>query len=193
MAIEINNDDALIVVDVQNDFCPGGALAVSEGDRIVPGINTLLPRFGTRVFTRDWHPADHCSFSDNPRFVDKSWPPHCVAESLGAKFHPALEIPKDAIVIDKGTDTAKEAYSGFDETSLADVLRARHVVRVFVCGLATDYCVKATALDANKDGFETIVIEDLCRGVNIPTGSADAAINDMKQAGVQVARSGEIT
>lgn len=192
MAIEINKDDALIVVDVQNDFCPGGALAVSEGDRIVPGINALLPRFGTRVFTRDWHPADHCSFSDEPKFVDKSWPPHCVAESSGAQFHPALKVPKDAVVIDKGTDPSKEAYSGFDGTTLADTLRTRGIHRVFVCGLATDYCVKATALDANQNGFQTIVIDDLCRGVNIPPGSADAAINDMKHADVQITRSGEI-
>ncbi|MCC6794658.1 MAG: nicotinamidase [Candidatus Hydrogenedentes bacterium] len=190
MAIEINRDDALIVVDVQNDFCPGGALAVTDGDRIVPGINALLPRFDTRVFTRDWHPADHCSFSDNPRFVDKSWPPHCVAETSGARFQPALEIPNDAIVIDKGTNPAKEAYSGFDETILANTLRARHIARVFVCGLATDYCVRATAIDAIKNGFKTMVIEDLCRGVYAET--VKGAIKDMKHAGVQTIRSGEI-
>ena len=192
MSIEINDRDALIVVDVQNDFCPGGTLAVGGGDSIVPGINDLLPRFSTRVFTRDWHPADHCSFSGEPQFVDKSWPPHCVANTTGAQFHPALEVPKDAVVIDKGTDSTKEASSGFDGTALADTLRARGIHRVFVCGLATDYCVKATVLDAKQNGFETFVIEDLCRGVNIPAGSADTAINDMKQAGVHVARSGDI-
>ena len=192
MSIVINDRDALIVVDVQNDFCPGGALAVAGGDSIVPGINALLPRFGTRVATRDWHPADHCSFSENPQYVDKSWPPHCVANTTGAEFQPALEMPEDAIVIDKGTFSSKEAYSGFDGTSLANTLRTRGIHRVFVCGLATDYCVKATALDATRNEFETIVIDDLCRGVDIPPGSADAAINDMKQAGVHIARSGDI-
>lgn len=191
--IDVKNTDALIVVDVQQDFCPGGALAVAEGDRIVPGINALSHRFSIRAFTRDWHPAGHCSFSAAPQFVDKSWPPHCVAETPGAHFHPALDVPGDAIVINKGTDALKEAYSGFDGTSLAETLRAHRVRRVFICGLATDYCVKATALDAIKNGFDTYVIEDLCRGVDIPAGSALAAIDAMRAAGATICRSGDLT
>lgn len=188
--MKIDANDALIVVDVQNDFCPGGALAIADGDGIVPGVNALLPRFKIRVFTRDWHPADHCSFSDAPRFVDKSWPPHCVADTPGAQFHPALSVPTDATIVSKGTDAAKEAYSGFDGTPLAETLRANGVRRVFVCGLATDYCVKATALDALKNGFETVVIDDLCRGVNNPVGTARAAIDAMKSAGIRMSAFG---
>lgn len=190
--MNIEPTDALIVVDVQNDFCPGGALAVADGDAIVPGINALVPRFATRVFTRDWHPANHCSFSEAPKFVDKSWPAHCVAETPGALFHRALAVPDDAIVIDKGTDATLEAYSGFDGTALADALREKSVRRVFVCGLATDYCVKATALDAILNGFDTAVLADLCRGVDIPPGSAQAAIDELKSAGAQVVASGEV-
>ena len=191
--MKIDAHDALIVVDVQNDFCPGGALAVDDGDSIVPGINKLLPRFAVRVFTRDWHPAHHCSFSDDPQYVDKSWPPHCVADTPGAQFHPGLNVAEDAEIVSKGTDAAKEAYSGFDGTALADTLRAKGVSRVFICGLATDYCVKATALDAVNNGFETVVIDDLCRGVNNPIGAARAAIDEMKQAGARMRASGGIS
>ncbi len=186
------NEDALIVVDVQNDFCPGGALAVAEGDAIVPGINALAPRFAVHVYSRDWHPANHCSFSDAPQFVDKSWPPHCIANTPSAEFHPALHVPDDAIIVDKGTGATREAYSAFDGTTLAHTLRARGVRRVYVCGLATDYCVKATALDALNNGFETTVIGDLCRGVDIPPGSARAAIDVMKAAGARVCKAEEI-
>jgi len=184
--LEIDASDALVVVDLQQDFCPGGALAVNEGDTIIAGINAITPRFTQTVFTRDWHPANHSSFSAAPKFVDKSWPPHCVAKTAGADFHPALEIPGDALIVSKGSDPAREAYSGFDGTTLAETLHARGVRRVFVCGLATDYCVKATALDAVKNGFETILIEDLCRGVDNPPGAAGAAIAKMKSAGVSI-------
>ena len=186
-------NDALIVVDVQNDFCPGGALAVADADRIVPGINALAERFSVTVYTRDWHPADHCSFSDDPQFRDKSWPVHCVANTDGAQFHAQLAVPPDAVVIDKGTDASKEAYSGFDGTALAEMLRARGVSRVFVCGLATDYCVKATALDAVANGFETVVLDDLCRGVDVPLGTARAAIDAMKAAGIVVKNTGALS
>lgn len=191
MSMEISARDALIVVDVQNDFCAGGALAVANGDAIVPGINALVPRFATCVYTRDWHPANHCSFSDNPQYVDKSWPPHCVAGTHGAEFHSNLDVSSDAIHVQKATNPAKEAYSDFDGTGLADTLHARGIQRVFVCGLATDYCVKETALDAVKYGFETVVIEDLCRGVDVPTGTADAALDQMKRAGIHLQRSGD--
>lgn len=121
--MNIEASDALIVVDVQNDFCPGGALAVAEGDTIIPLINAMAPRFSTVIFTRDWHPTDHCSFSDPPRFVDGSWLPHCIADSPGASLHAALNLPEGALFVDKGADPAKEACSDFEGTDLADRLR----------------------------------------------------------------------
>lgn len=181
--MKIQPTDALIVVDVQNDFCPGGALAVPDGDGVVPVVNTLVPQFQTRVFTRDWHPADHCSFAPEPAFEDGSWPVHCVANSPGAALHPGLEVPLDALIINKGEDAAAEAYSGFDGTGLAEMLRTRGVTRVFVCGLATDYCVKQTALDAHAEGFDTVVITDACRGIDRPLGSAEEALDHMAAAG----------
>lgn len=190
--MKIEPTDAVIVVDVQVDFCQGGALEVAGGDDIVPGINAIIPRFAVRVFTRDWHPTDHCSFSETPQFVDKSWPVHCVANMPGAQFHYKLKVPQDAVILNKGQDTAEEAYSGFDKTGLAEKLRARNVNRVFVCGLATDYCVKATALDAIKEGFETVLIQDLCRGVDVPAGSAQAAVDAMRAARVRIVTSGEL-
>lgn len=153
--------DALIIVDVQNDFCPGGSLAVTEGDAVVPVLNRLAPQFGTVVATRDWHPADHRSFAAQ----GGPWPVHCVAGTPGAGFHPALEQQSVDLVVQKATTPEQEAYSGFDGTDLADQLRARGVRRVYVGGLALDYCVDATALDARRAGFETWVIRDATRPV----------------------------
>lgn len=159
--------DALIVVDVQNDFCPGGTLAVEGGDTVVPEINRLVPLFDHIVFTRDRHPADHLSFSDRPEYRDGSWPPHCVQGTEGAQFHPALKVPDGALIVSKGDDPDVEAYSGFQATSadLVAWLRERGVERVFVAGLATDYCVAATSLDARRAGFDVFVLEDAVRGV----------------------------
>lgn len=171
--------DALIVVDMQNDFAPGGSLAVAEGDHVAEVLNRLLPRFSTHVFTQDWHPADHCSFADEPRFEDGSWPVHCVAGTHGADFVPGLTVPDDAIRIHKGTDRAREAYSGFDGTDLAEQLRARGVQRVVVGGLATDYCVLNTVLDAVKEGFQTWVLLDGTRAVADGAG----AVQQMLDAG----------
>ncbi|MCP4644390.1 MAG: nicotinamidase [bacterium] len=184
--MDVCSSDAIIVVDVQNDFCPGGALGVTGGDAIVPVINGLLMKFEHFVFTRDWHPQDHCSFSDEPEFIDGSWPVHCVQDSPGAAFHGDLHVPLNATVVSKATDAEAEEYSSFQASSLAEDLRAKGVTRVFVCGLATDYCVRATALDALKEGFDVIVLEDACRGVDVPAGSAQAAIDEMRQAGVTV-------
>jgi len=184
--------DALIVVDVQKDFCPGGALAVDGADAIVPGINALMGRFGCCAFTRDWHPPDHCSFSEDPEFVDKSWPVHCVANTPGAAFHPDLHVPEDAWIVSKATEADREAYSGFDGTRFADDLRQRAVERIFVCGLATDYCVKNTALDGLRNGFAVVLIEDLCRAVNNPPGSGQASTAEMAGAGVQIVQSGDL-
>lgn len=184
--MKIGPTDALIVVDVQNDFCPDGALPVSEGHRVVPVINRLLLLFDHVVFTRDWHPQDHCSFGDPPEFKDGSWPVHCVADSPGAEFHGDLHVPVDAKIVSKGVDANEEAYSGFSGGALAEDLRNWGVERIFVCGLATEICVKHTALDGVDNGFQVVLIENACRGVNFPTGSATDAVEEMKRAGVEV-------
>jgi len=184
--MQIQPTDALLVVDVQRDFCPGGALAVEGGDAVVPVVNRLAPLFTHRVYTRDWHPPNHCSFSDEPQFVDMSWPVHCVAGTEGATFHPGLQVPPDAIIIDKATDPNKEAYSDFEETMLADTLHSRGITRLMVCGLATNYCVRANVLDAIKHGFRAVLIEDACRGIDIPEGAVARAVEDMQRAGAAV-------
>ena len=190
--MQIEPTDALVVVDVQNDFCPGGALAVSGGDAIVPIINGLAPKFSRHAYTRDWHPASHCSFDAAPRFVDKSWPAHCVQGTPGAAFHPDLVVPPGALIISKAMNPDKEAYSDFEDTAFAADLRNLGVKRLFVCGLATDYCVKATALDAVKEGFAAVLIADACRGIDVPAGSAAEAVEAMRQAGVVIARSEDL-
>jgi nicotinamidase/pyrazinamidase len=198
---------ALIIVDVQNDFCPGGALAVRDGDQIVPVINRILPRFDLIVATRDWHPPHHGSFAANhpgrkpgdmtelaglPQVL---WPVHCVAGTPGADFHPALDRSRIAHVVHKGTDPAIDSYSGFFDngrraaTKLERILRDHHVDAVYVCGLATDYCVKATALDAVSHGFKTYLIEDASRGVELHPGDVRRAIDQMRANGVIVVQS----
>lgn len=183
-------DDALIVVDVQNDFCPGGALPVPGGDAVVETINRLLPLFKHVVFSRDWHPADHCSFSAAPEFMDGSWPPHCVQNTPGAALHPGLRVPPGALIVDKGFSADHEAYSAFQETGLAEALRKRRVKRVHVTGLATDYCVKSTVFDAIREGFSAVLILDGCRG--IAQSSEHEAIEEMKEAGAVILEPGEL-
>lgn len=200
---------ALILVDIQNDFCPGGALAVNEGDRIVPVVNRLLPHFDLVVATQDWHPEGHGSFATshgkNPGDMHElagmpqvMWPDHCVQKSEGAEFHPELDMKPVEAVFRKGTDPAIDSYSGFYDngrkksTGLVGYLKEKGVTEVYVVGLATDYCVKFTALDAKQAGFETSVIEDATRGVNLAAGDVDRAIADMKAAGIQVVTSDAI-
>jgi len=190
--IKPGKKDAIIVVDIQNDFLPGGSLGVKDGDQVVPVLNRLIPRFKTAVFSRDWHPPGHVSFSEEPGFVDMSWPGHCVQGTPGAEFAADLDIPEDAIIVSKGDDPEREAYSGFQGTGLGDRLRELGIERVFIGGLATDYCVKATALDALENGFEAFVLEDAVRGVDVPEGSAGAALEEMKTAGVRVINSGDL-
>ncbi|MFO7775955.1 MAG: nicotinamidase [Candidatus Hydrogenedentota bacterium] len=190
--MKVEPTDALIVVDMQNDFCPGGALAVEGGDTIIPGINKIQSFFRRKVYTRDWHPPDHCSFSDNPDFVDGSWPVHCVAETPGAEFHPDLNIATDGTVVDKATESNQEGYSGFDNTHLGATLRNEGIKRVFVCGLAADVCVRWTALDALKEGFESVVIEDLTKAVDNPPGTAEKVREELRHAGVIFVRSDEL-
>ncbi len=184
--------DALVVVDVQRDFCPGGSLAVPDGDAVVPVINSLVPRFGRWVFTRDWHPPDHVSFSEHPEFKDGSWPPHAVQGTPGAQWCPGLEMPMNAILVSKGEDPRREAYSAFQvpHFDLAQFLRARQVERVFITGLATDYCVRQTALDARAAGFTVFLVEDAVRGVSPETTAA--ALAELEAAGVIRIRSDDI-
>lgn len=190
--MNIQPTDAIIVVDVQNDFCHGGALPVPDARRIIKPINSLSLRIQRQVFTRDWHPQDHCSFSDSPEFVDGSWPEHCVQDSPGAEFHGGLHVPVDALIIDKGTDPDREDYGAFENSNLAEKLSQWGVTRVFVCGLATDYCVKATALGGIKNGFEVVMIEDACKAVDVPEGSGDQAIKEMKAASVLMCHSADL-
>ena len=182
--------DALIVVDVQRDFCPGGALAVPRGDEVVPVINRLLALTDwLTVATRDWHPADHCSF----RAQGGIWPPHCVAGTDGAAFHPALDRARIHHVVSKAVTRDSEAYSGFQGTDLAALLARRGIRRAFVCGLATDYCVKATALDARRAGLDVVVIADAIRGVEVTPGDCVKAIDEMRASAIVLAPSADLT
>ena len=202
--------NALILVDIQNDFVPGGALAVGEGDRIVPICNALQSHFDLVVATQDWHPRDHGSFAANHpgrkvgEMIDLRglpqilWPVHCVQNSAGAAFVPGLKTDRIDRVFQKGTDAAIDSYSGFFDnghrkaTGLGDYLKQRGVSDVYIVGLATDYCVKFTALDARELGFTTHLIADACRGVNLKPGDVDAAIEQMRQAGVKIENSAEV-
>lgn len=175
--------DALLLVDVQHDFLPGGALAVPQGDRVLAPLQRCLAAFarqGLPVFaTRDWHPAAHCSFTAQ----GGPWPPHCVAGSAGAAFPQALEWPPGATVVSKGTEAGQEAYSGFAGTELAAQLKAAGVRRLFVGGLATDYCVKSTVLDARERGFDVVVLRDAVAAVNVQPADGEQALGAMAQAG----------
>jgi nicotinamidase/pyrazinamidase len=180
--------DALIVVDVQNDFLPGGSLAVADGDAVIAPINryaALFSQSGHPVFaTRDWHPSDHCSFKSR----GGPWPPHCIADSRGSAFPAALALPEAVAVISKATDPDRDAYSGFERTGLARQLRAQGVKRVFVAGLATDYCVLATVRDALAEGFAAILLVDAVRAVNVTPGDGESAIREMRALGATPAQ-----
>jgi nicotinamidase/pyrazinamidase len=179
---------ALILVDIQNDFCPGGALAVREGDRVVPIVNELQKHFDLIVATKDWHPVGHSSFAT-------LWPPHCIQESTGAEFVPTLDTTRIARTFLKGTDMAVDSYSGFFDnehkraTGLGDYLKAQGVTDVVIAGLATDYCVKFSALDALQLGFHTTVVRDACRGVEVNPGDTDRALAEMAEAGAEIVES----
>lgn len=181
--LRLQQGDALIIVDVQRCFIPGGTLAVPGGDAVVPVLNRYAALFCERglpiVATRDWHPPDHCSFAPQ----GGPWPPHCIAGTEDAAFAPGLELPDAAQVISKATEAGREAYSGFDGTGLAERLHGKGVRRVFVGGLATDYCVLNTVLDGLKAGFEVVLLHDAVRGVNVHPGDDVRAIDKMQQAG----------
>lgn len=200
----IPNHSCLVVVDVQNDFCPGGALGVPEGDKVVPVLNAWIKKFREQglpvVYTKDWHPADHCSFKPNGGI----WPPHCVQHTHGSGFHPDLMVEGPVFV--KGFVQSLEAYSGFDSRLhpgdneaagiggdqksggplLGEWLREHGVKRMYVGGLATDYCVKATVLDGLKHGFEVVLVKDAARSVDVNKGDGETAIREMAKAGAVI-------
>jgi nicotinamidase/pyrazinamidase len=186
------NRDALIVVDVQNDFCSGGTLAVQDGDQVVAVLNRYIDQFtqgGLPIFaTRDWHPEKTSHFISG----GGPWPPHCIQGSWGAQFHPELKLPPETVMVSAGMGSDEDGYSGFlgrDESGarLADLLRRQGVERIFVGGLATDYCVKHTVLDGLKEGFKVVLLADAVRGVNLNAGDAERAIEEMLHAGAEVA------
>ncbi len=207
---------ALIVVEVQNDFLPGGTLGVNNADKIIPIINKIIPKFYKIVFTQDAHPVDHCSFSDNPKFVDKSWPKHCVRGTKGFEISDDIKLSinhlkkiDSLINVLEGVKKDKETYSAFtdypqveinylislspsEETgiNLADELKNINIDTVYVCGIAMDYCVVNTAVDAFRNGFKTYLIEDACAGVNPETSKR--ALKRMKDMGIIMIRSDEI-
>lgn len=200
---------ALLVIDIQNDFLPGGALAVPGGDEIIPLVNELMPHFDVVVATKDWHPRNHVSFARNHpgkevgetitvgSLEQTLWPVHCVQGSPGAEFAEALDKGRIDTVVHAGDDPFVDSYSKFRDraggrTPLEGYLRRRGVQELYLCGLATDYCVRATAVDAVALGFETYLIEDACRAVNLHPGDAEAAMDEMARAGVRLVTSGEL-
>jgi nicotinamidase/pyrazinamidase len=201
---------ALLLVDLQNDFCPGGALQVNRGDQTIPIANRLLPHFATVAATQDWHPPDHQSFAANHpgkqpyEMIDLHglmqvlWPVHCVQDTPGAELHAGLDRARITEIFHKGTDSAVDSYSAFFDngkrkaTGLADWLRSRWVQQVYVMGLATDYCVRATALDARSLGFDVWLVQDGCRAVEVKPGDGDRAIAELRGAGCAIVESGAI-
>jgi nicotinamidase/pyrazinamidase len=185
-------DAALVIIDVQNDFCPGGALAVEEGDQVVPVINRLIPQFQFTVATQDWHTPDHISF----KAQGGPWPPHCVRGTWGAEPHPELHIDKVDVVVRKAS-TDSDAYSGFEGVdergrTLAAVLTNRKVTRLYIAGLATDYCVRVTTLDALKAGYEVWVLTDAVRAVNVAPDDGVKALQEMSRNGAHLVTSSDI-
>ena len=184
LQISIDEHTVLVVVDIQKDFCPGGALPVSEGDKIVPILNKYIEKFRKAgspiIFTRDWHPPDHSSFTSQ----GGPWPPHCVQDSDGAKFHKDLIVPPEGQIVSKA-DKKDEAYSFFQGTNLARELQRRGIKRILVGGLATDYCVKETVLDALKEGFEVYHLDDASRGVNVHPRDSELALDEMTARGAR--------
>ena len=198
----ISDDDMLLIIDVQNDFCPGGALAVADGDAVVPVINRLMERFAHVVLTQDWHPAGHSSFAAShpaakpfetvrmPYGQQTLWPDHCIQGTPGAAFHPQLNTEKAELVIRKGFRPSIDSYSAFYEndrrtpTGLAGYLRERGLGRIFLAGLATDFCVYYSALDARRLGFDTVLSGPACRAIDL-SGSLEVARAEMAKAGVQ--------
>ena len=204
-----NSTDCLLIIDVQNDFCAGGALEVPDGDAVVPVINALSQRFQHRILTQDWHPANHSSFASNhpghapfeqvemPYGDQVLWPTHCVQGSVGAAFHPRLDVENTELILRKGFRAEIDSYSAFFEndrttpTGLAGYLKDRGFERIFMTGLATDFCVAWSALDARAQGFNVFLIEDACRAIDME-GSLATALEKMDDANVVRLQSGEV-
>jgi nicotinamidase/pyrazinamidase len=180
--------EALLIIDFQNDFTSGGALEVPGGEEIAEPVRKLVERFDVVMATRDWHPADHSSFETQ----GGPWPVHCVQGTHGADLHPAMKDVDVDLVVDVGREREDQGYSGFEKSTLADALRERGVDKVYVTGLATDYCVRASAIDAAKEGFDTTVVEDAIRAVNVEPDDGVRAIADMREAGAKVTTSNEV-
>jgi len=200
----------LLVVDVQNDFCPGGNLAVEQGDRVVPVINSIIPRFSAVVATQDWHPKDHVSFVSNHPGKDPFevieiegieqvlWPEHCVPGTEGAEFHPQLDTKAFDLIVRKGTNRNLDSYSAFFEndkktpTGLHYYLKGLALQEVYLVGLALDVCVYYSAMDAVRLGFDVILVEDACRGIDTPPGSLQARLEEMSKAGVRIVKAEQL-
>lgn len=210
MVLQTQNQKALLVVDVQNDFCPGGSLAIKQGDEIIPVINKLMTKFPLVIGTQDWHPANHLSFAANHKgkkplniinlqgIEQVLWPNHCVQGSRGADFHHQLNTVGFNLIIRKGSNPQLDSYSAFYEndkktqTGLSGYLKGLTISQLYLCGLAMDYCVFYSAMDAVNQGFSVFVIEDACRGVDFPTGSMRKALQTMQQSGIHIINSKEV-
>ena len=188
MSEPFQEGDALLIVDPQVDFCPGGALPVPGGDRIFEAVNRASEIAPLVVASRDWHPPDHVSFKEQGGI----WPVHCVADTHGADFHGKLDTSRIAHVVSKATERSEEAYSAFAGTELERYLRGHGVKRLFVTGLATDYCVRQSVLDARQAGFDVVVLEDAVGAVDVNPGDGQRALQEMRDAGAEVARSSEL-
>ncbi len=187
------SNSALILIDIQNDFCPGGALAVPEGDQVVAPANRLMPLFDAILAGRDWHPADHCSF----RSQGGTWPPHCVAGTAGAAYHPDLDQSRITHHLVKADTRGPDCYSefgGHDDQgrTFDDLLQTLRIDTLYVTGLATDYCVRATVLDAVQNGYAVRVVRDAVRAVDVKPGDGDRALAEMERAGAQLVTSREL-
>src|SRR5215471_4981514 len=185
--------DALVLVDIQNDFCPGGALAVPEGDQIVVVVNRIAPLFSYVAATEDWHPENHISFKEQ----DGPWPPHCVQGTMGAELHPALDRSGIDLIVRKGNRPDRDTFEGLQALnesgdSLDEILKSKGVDSIYVAGLATDYCVKATVLDALKKGFRVFAVTDAMRAVNPQPGDDARALEEMKAAGADLLTSQQV-
>ena len=208
--ISINSNDALLIVDIQNDFLPGGALAVEEGDQIVNGVNNIAEKFRRNnayiILTQDWHPPNHLSFASNHPGKEPGdeyqteaigpvlWPDHCVQGTFGAEFHEDLKTNHAHVIIRKGYNPVIDSYSGFlendkkSETGLSGLLKSLKIKRIFICGLALDYCCFSTAMDGIDFGFEANLIIDLTKGIDLPQGSISNALESMVQKGVKFSK-----
>jgi nicotinamidase/pyrazinamidase len=206
---EVQMNNCLIIIDIQNDFCPGGALAVAEGDMIIPAINALTPKFDKVVATQDWHPPGHISFAKTHNkkpydviYIDGMeqtlWPEHCMPGTSGACFHKDLDLTGVDLIIRKGNNPLIDSYSAFlendkkTETGLRGYLSGLGLKNLYLCGLATDYCVYFSAMDAVIMGFSVTLLRDLSRGIDVPAGSVARALDAMKEKGVRIANSGSL-